>query len=73
MADVVAQSDVVTQWHELSMQLVNEAVEYAKKGVFDEATDANIRAIRVTTNVLMAALQQAQIPRPFVPPTPGPV
>jgi hypothetical protein len=61
-------ADVVTQWHELSMQLVNEAVNYAKLGVFDEETDANIRAVRVTTNILLAALQQAQIPRPFVPP-----
>lgn len=58
-------ADIVQQFYDISMQLVSECIEYAKGGVFIEETDANIRRVRVVTQVLMSALQQAQIPRPF--------
>lgn len=63
-------ADTVQQFHDVAMQLVNECIAYAKGGTFDETTDANIRQVRVVTQVLQTALQQAQIPRPFVPPAP---
>jgi hypothetical protein len=60
--------DSVTQFQQIAMSLVEAAIAYAKGGVFDEETDAAIRQVRVITNVLQAALQQAQISRPFMPP-----
>ena len=65
----------VEQFHELTMKLIVEAMEYAKGGVFVEETDANIRAVRINTQVLMSALGQAQLsrpPHPLAPPVETP-
>lgn len=57
-------SDSVSQFNMLTMQLINECLEYARKGVYDEETNRNINTVRVNTQVLIAALAAAQIPRP---------
>lgn len=58
-------ADVVTQFHDISMQLVNEAIEYAKIGVYNEQTAQNIRAVTIVSQVLQSALLQASaVPRP---------
>jgi hypothetical protein len=60
--------DPVGQFHALAMNLVEQAIEYAKAGEYNADVDASIRQVRIVTQVLMSALQQAQIARPFVPP-----
>jgi hypothetical protein len=66
--------NVVTQFRTLGMQLINEALDYAAKGVYDEQTDQNIRDVRGMTQTLLTALQvaQANVARqptpPFTPP-----
>jgi hypothetical protein len=57
-------TDAVSQFHDIAMQLVNDCIDYAKGGAFNEQTDANIRQVRIITSILLAALQQAQLPKP---------
>jgi hypothetical protein len=65
--------DVVAQYHAVSMQLINEAIDYAKNGAYDENVATNIRQIMIVTQVLLAAIAQAQSIPPPPPPPPEPL
>lgn len=60
-------ADSVETFQTSAMQLVQEATAYAKAGKFDVTTNNNIRACMLVCNVLMTALQQAQLPEPPPP------
>jgi len=58
-------ADIVQQYHDVAMQLVNEAIEFAKVGVYNEQTAQNIRSVQIVSQVLQSALLQASaVPRP---------
>jgi len=59
-----AQDPNVVQWSEITTALVEKAIQYGVGGQYDEHTDEAIRAVRARAQVLLAALQQAQVPRP---------
>lgn len=52
-------ANIVEEFEQKAMQLVQECVDYAAANEYIEATDTNIRRVRVVTTVLLAALQQA--------------
>jgi hypothetical protein len=52
-------------WQDYSRQIVDDCVNYAKNGVWNETTDTNIRQVRVTVQLLQSALSiAAQVQRP---------
>jgi len=58
------------EFNTIAMDIVNQALDYARGGTYNESIDHAIRGMRVTTNVLMSALQQAQtVQRPAGTPT----
>jgi hypothetical protein len=59
-----ANDPTVVQWSEITTGLVEKAIQYGIHGQYDEHTDEAIRAVRARCQVLLAALQQAQVPRP---------
>jgi len=59
---------LIEQWSDLSMQLIAAAADYAKSGEFSEEADQNIRTVRIMSNILLVAANQAAIPRPPAPP-----
>jgi hypothetical protein len=52
-------------WTDYSRQIIDDCMNYAKAGVWNETTDNNIRTIRVTIQMLQSALSIAgQVQRP---------
>lgn len=66
---MAGQSDI-DEFNRLAMEIVKMAVDYASANEWSEIADANIRSMRMATNVLLSALQQAgSVTRPPVMPS----
>jgi hypothetical protein len=58
-------ADSVQTYNDAARVLIEEAIQYAQAGVYNEQAANNIRQVQVITQVLQAALLQGgAIPRP---------